>query len=40
MNADRLLANERDAVEAVLGRLMPGDTAWPERLQGAMNQML
>ena len=36
MNADRLLANEREAVEAVLGRLMPGDTAWPERLQGAM----
>ncbi len=36
MKADRLLANEREAVETVLARLLPGGTEWPKRLQSAM----
>ncbi len=36
MNLDRLLAEERAAVEAALGRLLPAEGAWPERLHRAM----
>lgn len=36
MTVRSLLAAERETVENALVRLLPGETAWPERLQGAM----
>lgn len=36
MKVDRLLGDERERVEAALKRLLPGNTAWPERLHDAM----
>ncbi len=36
MKARDLLAAERETIEKALARLLPGQSAWPERLQGAM----
>ncbi len=36
MNLGELLAAEREVIEAALGRVLPADTDWPERLHRAM----
>ena len=36
MKASSLLAAEREIVEQALAELLPGESAWPARLQGAM----
>jgi len=36
VKVDRLLAEERQRVEDCLDRVLPGETAWPERLHRAM----
>lgn len=36
MKARSLLAAEREIVEQALAELLPGESAWPKRLQGAM----